>query len=313
MRLRYNIVVVSLLALLAGAETSHAAPPRVVASLLPIHALVSLVMGDLGSPQLLVPAGATPHSFALRPSDARALSEADLVVWVGPAMEAFLARPLAALSGAGKVITLMDRKEIALLPARRAGRTARETRAADEESEHQNESAFDAHIWLDPANAEAIVRVVADRLAAIDSANAKLYRSNAETALAALERLDAELRVMLAPVRSAPIIVFHDAYLYFERAYELNVLAVVAINPEQRPGAKRIMEIQEIIAEHSEICVFAEPQFDPALLRTLVEGSAARTGHLDPLGASLDPGPESYANLMRAMADSLRDCVEAEG
>jgi len=294
------IITVPGQAAVSAAQT--AGPPDVVVTVKPLHALVAAVMGDVGSPHLLVSGAANPHAFALKPSDARALSSAELVVWVGPQLEAFLEKPLAALADKATILTLARVQTVRNLPARQGGSWAK----ADGETALDR---FDGHIWLDPLNAQAIVAVVADELARLDPARAATYRANAKAVRMRLDALHRELDGMLAPVRSRPFIVFHDAYRHLEERYGLNAVGSLTVSPERRPGAARLAELRARIQELGAVCVFSEPQFEASLVRTLVEGTTARTGILDPEGANLPSGPELYATLLRQNAQALVDCL----
>ena len=146
-------------------------------------------------------------------------------------------------------------------------------------------------------------------LSEADPANAGRYRANGKAALARLDSLDEELKAALAPVKDAPFVVFHDAYQYFEAHYGLTAVGSISVSEGRAPGAKRLREVREKIAETGARCVFAEPQFQPALVATVVEGTAARTGVLDPVGADLAEGPEAYAELLRGLAGALNKCL----
>ena len=275
-----------------GAEDVRAGAPEVVVSVKPIHSIVAAVMAGVAAPWLVVGGSASPHDYALRPSDAMALSRADLVFWVGKDFELFLAKPIAALAGEARVVTLMDIDGLTRLALGAGG-------------------AFDPHIWLDPANARVIAVATADALSAADPDNRARYGANAGALAARLDALDGELRAALAPLSDLPYVVFHDAYGYFERRYSLAMTGAITVNPQHKPGAKRLRELRDRIRALGARCLFGEPQFAPALIDTLVEGSGARTGVLDPLGAALAPGPEAYFALMRGLAASLRACLTA--
>jgi zinc transport system substrate-binding protein len=301
----------ALIALLLRAAPAAAEPPRVVASIKPVHALVAAVMEGIGVPALLVPGNASPHLYSLRPSDAQRLAEAQLVFWIGPVHEAFLAKPLAALGDGARAVTLAEAPGVTLLRAREGG--VWEGGAHDHASERRGHDSAeeDGHLWLDPGNAKAIVAAAARALAAADPANGARYRANAARTQEALSALDARLGALLAPVKTVPYLVFHDAYQYLERRYGLAAAGAITVAPERKPGARRVKEIRARIAAAGVACVFAEPQFEPGLVRTLVEGTGARTGVLDPLGADLAEGPGLYAAMMERLAGALARCLAA--
>lgn len=289
--------------------------PRVVVSLKPLHSLVAGVMDGIGSPSLLVTGGASPHGTTLRPSEARALSEAALVFWVGPQLEAFLARPLRTLVTGGRVITLTEAPGMRLLPAREGGvwEAHDSARGGTEGGARKaREGELDLHLWLDPENAKRIVEIAAAELSRADAANAARYRSNGTALAQRIDALDRELRDRLAPVARRPYVVFHDAYQYFERRYGLNAAGSITVSPERAPGARRLREIREKVATLGATCVFSEPQFEPALVAAVTEGNMSGTGVLDPLGTDLPAGPEAYFALMRGLATALENCLKAK-
>ncbi|MEE9209439.1 MAG: zinc ABC transporter substrate-binding protein [Kiloniellales bacterium] len=266
---------------------------HVVVSLRPLHSLVSGVMAGLGVPRLLVRGASSPHDTSLRPSDAQALTRARVVIWAGPTLEIFLAKALEVLARDARVVTLTEEAGLHRLPLPGSA-----------------PGAVDPHLWLDPANARRMVAIFAVALAEADPDNGAAYRANATRLAERLAALDAELRDRLAPVRQVPHMVFHDAFAYFEARYGLSQVGVVAVNPEIRPGARHLSALRRRIREAGVACVFAEPQFDPALVEAMTGGTGARVATLDPLGATLAPGPEAYFALMRALAEALVDCLE---
>lgn len=298
---------------LGRARAAGDGAPSVVVSLKPLHSLVAGVMGDVGAPRLLIPGSASPHAYSLRPSDARALSEADLVFWVGRDMETFLARPLASLAGGAAVVALSTVEGVRLLKNRAGGAWDGEAghgdegEAADEHAYHHGE--YNLHIWLDPDNAIAIVQAAVSALSHVDPDHAADYATNGEALIGRLTALDRELHSELAPVRQTPFVVFHDAYQYFEAHYGLNAVGSITVSPDRAPGASRVSEIRRKIKRLEAACVFSEPQFTPTIVRTLIEGTAARQGMLDPLGVELQAGPDAYFALMRGLGASLRKCL----
>ena len=167
------------------------------------------------------------------------------------------------------------------------------------------------HIWLDPLNARIITLAIAEKLKSIDPANAAIYNANAKNVSARLNALSEKLKTKLSSVKSAPFFVFHDAYQYFEKRYGLNGVGSITINPERKPGAKRVRELRAKIKNAEVNCVFSEPQFEPAIVRTLIANSKAKSGVLDPLGFGIKPGPNGYFELMEKMANSLARCLAA--
>jgi zinc transport system substrate-binding protein len=300
---------------LALAPAAAAAPPMVVASIAPVHSLVAQVMAGVGEPRLLVGGGLSPHAYALKPSDARALAVARLTFWIGPALERFLERPLAALAGDVRVVRLSAAPGLQVLTARKAGpwAEAEDGHGAGDAAhgDHGDHDGIDPHLWLDPVNAARIVEAAVTALAAADPGNAVRYRMNGEKSVAALGALESEIRDTLAPVAAVPYLVFHDAYQYFEKRFDLAAAGAIGVGANRPPGARRIADLRRHIADKDLRCVFVEPQFRPVLAETLTKDTPARIGVLDPLGADLKPGPGLYAELMRGLARSLRDCLQA--
>ena len=260
-----------------------------VASIAPVHSLLAQVMEGAARPRLLLPGGASPHAYALKPSAARALSGARVVFWVGPGLERFLVKPLSALSRRVMAVELATAEGVKTRGFRGGG--------------------TDPHVWLDPRNAAAMTRIMVIVLANADPANAALYRKNGSHLLARLGKLEAEISQTLEPVTGVPYLTFHDAFGYFEDRFGLRSMGAVTAAADRPPGARRISALRRTIGSGKIPCVFTEPEFEPALARTLIEGTGARIGILDPLGAGLKPGPGLYAELMRGLARSLKGCL----
>lgn len=300
-------LLLALTALAAVGARPTLAAPEVVVTLAPVHSLVAGVMAGVGMPSLLIESGASPHVRVLRPSEARLLAGADIVFRVGGGLEGFLERPLRALGDGTRVVTLAEADGVTRHPLRAGGIWA-DAGAADEDG--LGHGAYNPHIWLDPGNAAGIVRAAARALGRLDPDNAARYDENARALLRRLAALDTELARHLAPVADVPFVVFHDAFPGFAARYGLNAVGALAVSPERPPGARRLTEVRAHIAAAGVRCVFAEPQFRPALAETVVEGSGARIGLIDPLGIGIPPEPDAYFTLMRALARDLRDCLE---
>ncbi len=295
-----RLLLAGLLCLLAA--HGHAAP-KVVVSVLPLHSLVSALMSGVGEARLLIPGGQSPHASRLKPSQVGALGAADLIVWVGPPLERPVAKIIAQRRGAARVVTLLENEEIALLSGRRHGE------ATDHSAAAHDPWRVDPHLWLSFDNARAIAQIVARELASLDPPNRARYESNAHDLLSRLERLRESLHKRLRGVRDLPYVVFHDAYRYFENEFNLRPAGSLTINAERPPGVRRIRALRQIIRSQKVRCVFSEPQFQPALVNTLVADTDAIAGVLDPLGAGLEPGPEAWFQLMEGLADALAECL----
>lgn len=303
--------------LLAGAPATAAEAPAVVVSIKPIHSLVAAVMQGVGTPDLIVDGAASPHTYALKPSNARSLQQAQLVFWVGPGMEAFLQKPLASLGSNASIVELDQAPGITKLKFREGGAfephddgdepAAGENHAHDHDDHDHGE--FDTHLWLDPHNAKAMVAEITTSLVAADPANALTYEANQKALNDKLDALDTEIASTVAPVKDKPFIVFHDAYQYFEHRYGVRVSGSITVSPETIPGAQRVSEIHSKVADLGATCVFAEPQFEPKLVNVVLEGTSAKSGVLDPEAATLPQGPDLYFDLMRGIASSLKACL----
>jgi len=367
-------------AALALPSVGASADDKVIASIKPVHSLVAGVMQGVGDPGLIVAGAGSPHSFSLRPSQARALQHAQLVFWVGEDLETFLEKPIGTLAAGAKSVALMETPGLTLLALREGGafdahahaheadddhghdddhadhddhdhdedhaahddhdhdddHTAHddhdhdEDHAARDDHDHDDDhaahddhdhakdhaahddhghGATDAHIWLDPENAVVMVRAIEAALVAHDPSNSAQYQANAAAMTRDLEALTTELRATLEPVKDRPFVVFHDAYQNMEHRFGLRAIGSITVSPEVIPGAERVAEIRSKVRDLEAVCVFSEPQFEPKLVSVVTEGTNAKAGVLDPLGASIETGPELYFQLMRQMAASLRDCL----
>ena len=288
---------------------------KVVVSIKPLHALVAGVMAGVAEPKLLVDGVASPHTYSLKPSDARQLNQADIFFRMAEAVEPFTVRIVRALPKSVEVVTLLEAPGLRLLGLR-TGTTFERTTDKGGEAAHahglpQKPDAVDGHAWLDPDNAKAMVERIRLALSTKDASHAAEYKRNADALTGRLEALGAELHGQLQPVAGRPYIVFHDALQYFEQRFGLNVVGAIAISPELPPSGKRLTELRRRILALGAMCVFAEPQFDRRLVENLVEGTDARTGMLDPEGGRLPPGADLYFVLMRRLAEEIRGCLAA--
>jgi zinc transport system substrate-binding protein len=297
------LTLLSLIFFTAIASAGESTPPRVVVSIAPIHSLTAGIMAGTGQPKLLLRSGASPHSSSLRPSDLSAIEQADLIIWVGPQMEQFLDRAIHTARPESTILTLMQTDGLTLHSVRDGG-----IWHAAAHNEHEDHT-FDPHIWLNPQNAIQITTAISAQLSKVDPHRAALYRLNSKRVIERLQALDRQLQQRLSSIQNIPYIVFHDAYQTFEAHYSLSPAGAVTIDPERRPGARRLIQIRDYLQTSQAVCLFSEPQFEPRYIAPLTEGTAIRTGVLDPLGSTLTPGTELYFELMQRLADALVSCL----
>jgi zinc transport system substrate-binding protein len=300
------------------AGIAQAEVPRVVTDIAPIGAIAARIMQGVGTPKVLVPNGASPHDYAFRPSEARDLSEADVVVWVGPGLTRWLEGPLEALAPGAVRVKLMD-GPVAVLPFRDkdgfAG--AYEDHAdADAHEDHAGADAHDhgptdPHIWLDPANGVMIGQIIADRLAQMDPEHAETYRANWEEMNIEITALTTSLEATLSPVRDKPFLVLHDAFQYFEHRFGLTARGAVFPGDGAAPGAAHLSDLRKDLAGSPVTCAFAEPQMDQSLIVTATEGEKTRIVTLNPMGDADLPMVEQYPALLKVMAQEMAGCLDS--
>lgn len=284
--------------------------PEVVTDIAPIHGLVARVMGELGAPELLVEPGASPHGYALRPSQAAGLQRADLVVMMGHELTPWLEGPVAQLATGAVVMELLDTQGTTVLSAREVAAFD-----PDDHQEHDHDHAHegaDPHAWLDPRNAVAWLASIADALAELDPANAETYRANAAGGSAEIAAAQADAADRLAPLAEQPYVVFHDAFQYFEARFGLAGVGAISLSDATPPSAARVAEIRALVEAEGVVCAFSEPQFNPAILDTVTQGTGARLGTVDPVGATLSTGPGFYPALIAAITSEVAACLGGE-
>lgn len=306
-RLSVGLLLASTMVALPAAS----AELKVVATSKPIHALVAGVMGATGAPKLLVDGTASVHTFAMRPSDSKAVHEAAVLFRVSETLEPFTAKLVKALPKTVRVVSLQDAPGIALLDRRAGGLFETHGHAGHKDHDHGEPTAAgkDGHIWLDPDNAQRMVDHIAATLVTANAADAAAYTANAQALKGQIASLATEIQRDIDPVKGRPFIVFHDAIQYFEKRFGIVATGSITLSPDVQPSAKRLTAIRKKLASVQAACVFAEPQFTSKLVDTVVEGTPARRGTLDPEGALLAPGPGLYAALMRGLATSLKACL----
>ncbi len=317
--LKKSSIIVTIISFLTFFSSANA-EIKVVASIKPIHSLASYLMDGVTKPKLIVDGYSSPHGFALKPSHAKMLQEADIVFWVGEDVENFLEKPLDSIAKKAEKIELLNIKGLNKLKFRERNifddhddhdHKKKDGHKDDDHDDHDDHEGhhhgeFDPHIWLDPINAKVILNEMVEHLIENDSKNATTYKSNLNKALKDIDKLTMD--VMTELNTSTPSIVFHDAYQYFETRFNVKVLGAFTVNTDVMPGAEQLEEIREII-EHDKItCIFSEPQFNPDIINAVAKDMDIKTGVLDPLGATLDPGKDLYFDLIKNMSKSFKGC-----
>lgn len=323
------LALLFVLSLSAGAE-----PPAVVADIAPVRSLVMQVAGPEAQPHLLLPPSADAHSHALRPSDAQALSRADLVVMVGPALTPWIETPLARLAPDTPVLRLLDVPGTSLMAAREAAEFAvpaqgghdpdagergghadhdhahEHANAADHRHEagHAHPEGIDPHAWLDPANARRWLDAIAEALARLDPANAARYRVNAEAGATRIAEAAAEAERRLAPLEGRPLLVSHDALQYFEARFGLAVLGAVTPAHGGGASARHLSTLARAAREAGASCLIALPGHDPGHADAVLPESG-RVVRADPMGSGLPAGPELYPHLITGLAGAIAGCL----
>jgi zinc transport system substrate-binding protein len=269
----------------------------------------------------------------MRPSEAAALNDADLVVWVGDALSPWLEGPLETLAGKAAQIELLEVPGTVLMDYREGatfaahdhgdhghdhkeghaghdhGHDHKEDHAGHDHDHAHDHSGTDSHAWLDPVNGQLWLGAIAAELARLDPDNAATYAANAAAGQAELVALEAELAARMAPLAGTGFVVFHDAYQYFEQRFGLQAAGAISLSDASAPSAARIAELQKAVRDLNVACIFSEPQFDAGLIETVFEGQA-RIGVLDPLGQDLTPGAGLYAAMLRQMGDAFETCLK---
>ncbi|OED49892.1 zinc transporter [Rhodobacteraceae bacterium (ex Bugula neritina AB1)] len=352
--------------LLAATGAAWAEVPRVAADITPVHGLVARVMQGMGAPALVVRPGASPHGYSMRPSEARALDQADVVFWMGGGLTTWLEGPLEELAGDAHRVALLESTGTLVLPFREGARfeahdhgdheaqedhanhdgpeehedhTGHDDHGHEDHEEHDDHAGHDdhdheehaahedhgdhddhakahghdhqgadPHAWLLPGNAQAWLDVIAKELAEHDPDNAAAYMANAEAGKQEIAEAVASVSAALEPFQDKPFIVFHDAYQYFERGFGLSAAGAITLSDAAKPSPARIAEIRDVVAARKVACVFSEPQFNPGLVATVLDGTGAGTAVLDPLGAGLEPGPQFYPALLQDIGAAIAGC-----
>ena len=330
-------------------NTILSADVKVVTSIKPIHSLATYVMDGIGKPDVIVDGYNSPHGFSLKPSHAKMIENADLIIWVGEDLEAFLEKPLDSIAKKASKVELMDLKGIKKLKFREKNifeghddhghkehsdkkdkhddhghkKDKHDDHGHKEHKEHKEHGhkedkhddhgheghahgEHDPHIWLDPMNAKVIIKEITNQLVKLDSANSAKYKANSREAISDIDALTKSIKKDLN--KNSRVVVFHDAYQYFENRFGIKVLGALTVNTDVLPGAEQLAEIREVIEHEKVNCIFSEPQFNPSIIKTIAKDTNIKTGVLDPLGATIDKGKGMYSELLKNMSSSFKGC-----
>ena len=283
---------------------------KVVTTIKPIHSLVAGVMDGLGSPSLIVDGSNSPHNFSLKPSHAKMIEDAEIIFWVGEDLETFMIKSLESIANNATKVSFMDLDNITKLKFKEENILEVEG-YDDDHDDHDDhykhaDGEFDAHIWLDPKNAIEIVNEIAKTLSLKDPNKKNVYYSNAEKLNHSLNELIKKINLSIN--KDARFIVFHDAYQYFEKRFDVSSAGALILNEEALPSAKKVSEIHKIIKKQNINCIISEPQFNPNIIKSIAQDSSILTRSFDPLGSSFDTNKNLYFEMILSLSNSLKDC-----
>ena len=320
------VSMASALALTVGIASADV--PKVAVDIAPVHSLVSKVMNGLGKPNLIIPSEASPHEYQLKPSDAKAIQESKLIFWIGEDLTPWLEKSLETLPKDASITTLLEVDGIELLDFREGAlfeahdhsdhedhdnhddHDHGKNKKKDDHDDHEGHGhgEHDPHAWLSPGIAKVWLNVIAAKLSEKDPSNASTYFSNASSAAKDLDALSDEINNILDPVRDEKFVVFHDAYQYFEKHFNISASGAISLGDASDPSPARVKEIKDRVEKEDIHCVLAEPQYKVGLVKAVIEGTHANMAVIDPLGVGLEVGPTLYDKLIRNLATNLSNC-----
>ncbi|MFH7825648.1 zinc ABC transporter substrate-binding protein ZnuA [Kluyvera chengduensis] len=313
-----TLLFAALSAALWGTTAQHA-DAAVVASLKPLGFIASAIADGVTETQVLLPDGASEHDYSLRPSDAKRLQNADLVVWIGPEMEAFMDKSSQSIPD-NKKVTIAQLDGVKPLLMKGADDDDHDAADGDDHDHahgekgdaHHHHGEYNMHLWLSPEIARLSAVAIHDKLVELMPQSRARLDANLKDFEANLAATDKQVANELAPVKGKGYFVFHDAYGYYEKHYGLTPLGHFTVNPEIQPGAQRLHQIRTQLVEQKATCVFAEPQFRPAVVESVARGTSVRMGTLDPLGTNIKLSKESYPAFLTQLATQYASCLKGD-
>ncbi|MDD1783010.1 zinc ABC transporter substrate-binding protein ZnuA [Enterovibrio sp. ZSDZ35] len=280
---------------------ASAATPNIVATIKPIALIAKDIAGDKGNVEVLLPASASPHDYALKPSDVKKISNADLVVWVGPEMEIFLKKLLNDKANALALTAVNG------MPLRHY---SEEGAHSDHEGHNHSHDGIDAHIWLGPEQSKVIAKAISDALSKASPENAATYEKNYAQFVRQITAVEAQLNTALDAKNAPGYFLFHDAYGYFENTFGLTPTGHFTVNPDRKPGARTLIKIRSALEENKANCVFTEPQFNPAIVESVVKYTNTKTVELDPMAQDIDLATQGYKDFLLQLGSRYEECFK---
>jgi len=303
-------LIASFIVMVLSASVSVADTPRVAVDIAPVHSLVARVMDGVDTPALIIAAGASPHEYSLRPSEAAALQKADVIFWIGPELTPWLDKALSTLAHDTVQVSFINAEGTILLPYRESALFERHDHD-DDHADHadHDQHPMDPHLWLSPENGIVWMNMIAEVLAEADPTNAATYRANAVAGQKELINLQTNINTILAPHRGKNFITFHDGFQYFEDHFNFPAMGAIALSDASQPGPARLAAIRERIANESISCVLSEPQYQSGIITAVTGEIEVNIGVVDAVGYRLELGRDLYPQLLRDLAEALAECL----
>jgi zinc transport system substrate-binding protein len=303
-----------LLVLVLYSASAHAGPPKICTTIKPLYGIVEAVTAGITKPLLLIDSvNKSPHNYSLKPSDVEKISTADIIFLIDLGFESFMLKTTK-LNDKAHFIEIAKDNLIKLLPSRDHNIWSSDEDVHhhhghnDEHSHDHTHSTYDYHIWLNPDNAKQIANIVAAELSKIDLENANIYRNNAQAFIRQIDEIDQKIREDLADYRQVPYLVFHDAYQYYEKKYELHPIGALTLDPSKALSAKKLTEIEKIVVNSKVKCLFKEPQFSARAVDNIASFTHTSSGILDPEWGDGTLNSNSYLSLILELKDNLLKC-----
>ena len=300
-------LIASFIVMVLSAGVSVADTPRVAVDIAPVHSLVARVMDGVDTPALIIAAGASPHEYSLRPSEAAALQKADVIFWIGPELTPWLDKALSTLAHDAVQVSFINAEGTILLPYRESALFERHDH--DDDHADHDQHPMDPHLWLSPENGIVWMNMIAEVLAEADPTNAATYRANAVAGQKELINLQTNINTILAPHRGKNFITFHDGFQYFEDHFNFPAMGAIALSDASQPGPARLAAIRERIANESISCVLSEPQYQSGIITAVTGEIEVNIGVVDAVGYRLELGRDLYPQLLRDLAEALAECL----